>query len=116
MPAVAFAAIWAEGRALTPDDAIEFALAPRRAVAERTTRTEMSEAGKTTGPLAPREREVATLVARGLTNHEIASLLVITERTAETHVQHILNKLGFKSRAQIAAWAVENGLHATFPR
>jgi non-specific serine/threonine protein kinase len=54
---------------------------------------------------------VAALVARGLTNQEIASRLVITQRTAETHVQHILNKLGFSSRAQIAVWAMENGLH-----
>jgi predicted ATPase/DNA-binding NarL/FixJ family response regulator len=116
MPAAAFAAIWAEGRALTPSDAIEFVLTARRAISERATRTVKLEARKPAGLLAPREQEVATLVARGLTNHEIASLLVITERTAETHVQHILNKLGFNSRAQIAAWAVENGLHTVSPR
>jgi DNA-binding NarL/FixJ family response regulator len=60
--------------------------------------------------LSRREREVAVLVARGLTNREIARTLVLSERTAENHVQHILAKLGFGSRAQIAAWAVAEGL------
>ena len=57
------------------------------------------------GPLSPREREVAGLVAQGLGNRAIAERLVISERTAQNHVQHILAKLGFTSRAQIAAWA-----------
>jgi DNA-binding CsgD family transcriptional regulator len=65
-----------------------------------------------TGPvlLSRREREVAALVARGLTNREIARTLFLSERTAENHVQHILTKLGFGARAQIAAWAVAEGL------
>ena len=54
--------------------------------------------------LSPREREVAELVAEGLTSREIAERLVISERTAEGHVEQIRNKLGFHSRAQIAAW------------
>ncbi|MFD8099623.1 helix-turn-helix transcriptional regulator [Nocardia fluminea] len=54
--------------------------------------------------LTPREREVADLVTRGLTNHEIASALVLSDRTAQNHVQHILTKLGFATRSQIAAW------------
>ncbi len=54
--------------------------------------------------LTPREREIATLVAEGLTNRQIAQRLFISDRTAETHVIHILNKLGFTSRAQVAAW------------
>jgi DNA-binding CsgD family transcriptional regulator/tetratricopeptide (TPR) repeat protein len=54
--------------------------------------------------LSRREREVATLVARGLTNAQIAERLTITERTAEGHVEHIRNKLGFHSRVQIGAW------------
>jgi DNA-binding CsgD family transcriptional regulator len=61
-------------------------------------------------PLSRRECEVATLVTRGLTSREIAAELVISERTAETHVSNILGKLGVGSRAQIAAWAVEHGL------
>jgi non-specific serine/threonine protein kinase len=56
--------------------------------------------------LTPRQREVAALIAMGLTNREIASRLVVAERTAEGHVQGILNKLGFYSRSRIAAWAV----------
>ena len=60
-------------------------------------------------PLSPREREIALLVANGLTNGAIAQRLVISERTVEGHVAHILNKLGHTSRAQIAAWAVGEG-------
>lgn len=56
------------------------------------------------GPLTAREYEVARLVARGLTNRGIAEALHISERTAENHVQHMLTKLGFGSRSQIAAW------------
>ena len=59
--------------------------------------------------LTPRELEVARLVAEGLTNRQMAVRLGITERTAETHVDHIRSKLGFTSRAQIAAW-VASGL------
>jgi non-specific serine/threonine protein kinase len=62
------------------------------------------------GGLTPREREVAALVAQGKTSREIADLLVVSERTAEVHVSNILGKLGFTSRAQIAAWVVEKGL------
>lgn len=57
--------------------------------------------------LTSRERQIAGLVAQGLSNRDIASRLVISQRTAETHVEHILTKLGFTSRAQIAAWVVE---------
>ncbi len=56
--------------------------------------------------LSPREAEVATLVAEGLTNRQIAERLFISERTAQNHVQHILTKLGFATRSQIAAWRV----------
>jgi DNA-binding NarL/FixJ family response regulator len=56
------------------------------------------------GPLSPREQEVARLVADGLTNKEIGARLFISEHTVDTHVRSILNKLGFDSRARIAAW------------
>jgi non-specific serine/threonine protein kinase len=55
-------------------------------------------------PLTPRELQVARLVAGGRTNKEIAAELVIAQRTAEGHVERILTKLGFTSRAQVAAW------------
>ena len=56
------------------------------------------------GPLSPRELEVARLVAEGLTNKEIGGRLFISEHTVDTHVRGIMNKLGFDSRARIAAW------------
>ncbi len=55
-------------------------------------------------PLSPRELEVARLVGRGLTNKQIGEALFVSERTAENHVQHILVKLRFSNRSQIAAW------------
>ncbi|MFD9698880.1 ATP-binding protein [Lentzea sp. NPDC059081] len=58
----------------------------------------------TTAELSSREHEVAALVTEGLTNREIARRLVISERTAQNHVQHILTKLGFRTRSQVAAW------------
>jgi len=58
--------------------------------------------------LSRREREVAELVAAGSSNADIAKRLGVAERTAESHVEHIRDKLGFTSRAQIAAWAVRN--------
>jgi predicted ATPase/DNA-binding CsgD family transcriptional regulator len=66
-----------------------------------------------TKSLSRREREIAALIARGLTNRAIAEQLVIAERTAETHVSNILDKLGLETRSQIAAWAVARRLVAT---
>jgi non-specific serine/threonine protein kinase len=63
-------------------------------------------------PLTAREREVAVLVAQGLSNRQIAERLIITPGTAGVHVTHILDKLGLHTRAQIAAWAVRHGLLA----
>lgn len=60
------------------------------------------------GGLTSRELVVARLVARGLANKEIAAQLSISERTAESHVEHIRNKLGFHSRSQIAAWSAHS--------
>ena len=56
------------------------------------------------GPLGKREADVARLVADGLTNKQIGTRLFISERTVDSHVRSILNKLGFSSRAQVAAW------------
>ncbi|MEV0087507.1 LuxR C-terminal-related transcriptional regulator [Saccharopolyspora sp. NPDC050642] len=57
--------------------------------------------------LTPREREVARLVAQGLSNRQIAEQLVISKRTSDSHIEHILAKLGATSRAQIAVWVAE---------
>jgi non-specific serine/threonine protein kinase len=70
----------------------------------------LPSAGKPGSRLTRRERQVALCVARGLTNRQIADELVITTSTSERHVANILNKLGMRSRAQIAAWAAGQGL------
>lgn len=66
-----------------------------------------AESNEPTGQLTKREREVATLVAQGMTNKQIAQALVISQRTADSHIEHILTKLGFASRSQIAAIIAE---------
>ena len=62
------------------------------------------------GGLTEREREVAALIAQGKANREIAEILVVNYRTIEKHIENMLSKLGFASRAQIAVWAAEKGL------
>jgi DNA-binding NarL/FixJ family response regulator len=60
--------------------------------------------------LTAREREVAALIAQGCSNRALAETLIVSERTIAKHVENILSKLGFSSRAQIAVWASEKGL------
>jgi len=95
----AFEAARQEGAVMNFHTAVAFAL-----------NENSSAAASATPPatLTRRERQVADLVAEGLTNKAIAARLVISQRTAEGHVEHILTKLGFSSRAQIAAWASGN--------
>ena len=100
-------ATWAKGVAMSLDEAIDEAL--RRGSADR-------DAGDRPGGLTPRELEVARLLAGGLTNRRIAETLVISERTADRHVENILGKLGLSSRAEVAVWAVERGLVASRDR
>jgi len=64
-------------------------------------------------PITRRELEIAQLIAGGLSNKEIARNLFLSERTVDNHVQHLLNKLNFHSRAQIAAWVERQGLART---
>ena len=85
------------GGKLSMTQLVEFALGEDGRV------TEEPEAVGAAAVLTRREWEVAELVADGLTNKEIAARLVISQRTAEAHVEHALTKLGFTSRAQIAA-------------
>ena len=73
----------------------------------------IAESARPMKSLTEREIEVARLVALGLTNRDIADRLVISERTAEGHVQRILDKLGFRSRSQIAAWHASGRVAAT---
>ncbi|WP_280250059.1 ATP-binding protein [Nocardia abscessus] len=95
----AFAAAFRQGEAMDTEAAVSYALG------EQPTET-VSATGPSTR-LTKRERQVADLVAQGLSNKQIAARLVISQRTAQGHVEHILTKLGFTSRAQIAAWIVE---------
>ncbi|HLW59489.1 MAG TPA: tetratricopeptide repeat protein [bacterium] len=109
-----FESHWAEGRRMGLDAAIEYAVGAEKTQSLRSPGHLKMESTRR-GVLAPREREVVALIAEGKTNRVIAAHLSITEGTAEAHVQHILNKLGFNSRAQIAAWAVEHGLRIPSP-
>jgi non-specific serine/threonine protein kinase len=59
------------------------------------------------GDLTPREFEVADLIALGLTNRQVAARLVISQRTAESHVEHIMTKLGLTSRTQLVRWRLQ---------
>jgi DNA-binding CsgD family transcriptional regulator len=69
------------------------------------------EAGEELARLTPRQRDVATCIAEGLSNEELAKRLGITDGTAANHIEHILNRLGLRNRTQIAVWAVERGLY-----
>jgi predicted ATPase/DNA-binding CsgD family transcriptional regulator len=87
------------GKGLTRDEAIRLALGePAQRPAASTPN------GEGSGLLGKREADVARLVAEGLSNKQIGSRLFISERTVDSHVRSILNKLGVNSRAQIAAW------------
>ena len=105
----AAAGAWADGRSLPPAQATAEALAVL-AVPEPGPGGPRESAPARAGPLTPREREVAALVARGLSNRAIARELVITEATAERHLGNVFAKLGLASRAQLAVWALEHGL------
>jgi DNA-binding NarL/FixJ family response regulator len=84
---------------MTRDGAVALALGEPVAGA-----TSEPEDGAATEILARREAEVARLIADGLSNKQIGARLFISERTVDSHVRSILNKLGFNSRAQIAGW------------
>jgi predicted ATPase/DNA-binding CsgD family transcriptional regulator len=104
----AFEKAFAEGAAYSFEQAVALALGEddetdgsERASESAGVRAEVR------GGLTRREREIAALLAEGLSNKEIAARLVISQRTVETHVDHILSKLGMTSRAQVASWVAE---------
>jgi non-specific serine/threonine protein kinase len=80
------------GKALRESDVVMIALGKKLITAELR------------GGLTARETQVSELIAAGLTSREVAQRLGITRRTAEAHTEHIMTKLGVRSRAQIAAW------------
>jgi len=102
-----YAQLWAVGEAMPLEDVIEKALGVLRNLSGLPVQP---EGKRPRSPLSHREEDVARLVTQGLSNREIGKRLFISERTVASHVEHILNKLAFNSRAQIAAWAVSRGL------
>jgi len=101
---------WNEGASLSLENAIAYALSGKAGLQPPGPRRATRQPGTKPGRLTRREREISALVAAGMTNRKIADLLAIAERTAEGHVERIRAKLGFRSRAQIAAWAAQHGL------
>jgi non-specific serine/threonine protein kinase len=127
-----FSAAWTAGQALDADDAVREGLGeplrePDEAVANPPPEAErrssrpaippvLTSVHAPVGPsavdvLTRRERDIAILLARGLSNRQIAQSLVVTEGTAANYVRRVLQRLGFQNRAQVAVWAVEQGLH-----
>jgi DNA-binding NarL/FixJ family response regulator len=102
----AFQRAWEAGHASTLDQAVGLAEAMMHA------RTVVLN----DGVLSRREAEVTVLLARGLTNKQIASELVVSPGTVRSHVEHILTKLDLTSRAQVAVWASRQGLVRDSPR
>jgi non-specific serine/threonine protein kinase len=94
-----FAAESAAGQTLTLDEAMLEAF--------KATHVEPT-ASASDGPLTPRQHEVASLIARGLTNGQIAERLVVSPHTVERHVENILDRLRLSSRVEIAVWVVEH--------
>jgi DNA-binding NarL/FixJ family response regulator len=97
-------------RVVAAGDALIAPSITRRLIAEFAARRDPSEAPTALVELTEREREILRLVARGLTNAEIAGRLVISPLTAKTHVSRILRKLDCRDRAQLVTLAYESGL------
>jgi DNA-binding NarL/FixJ family response regulator len=100
-----FLAAWEAGRALPLADAVAEALAVPNQMPDPESASAVERHG-----LTARELEVLGLLAAGRTNPEIAGALFISTRTAQTHVQHIFDKLGVGTRAEAAAYAAKRGL------
>jgi len=92
--------MWRQGGKLSVDDAIAYALGDERGAPSKS---------KPRDAISKREHEVAGLIAGGMTNRSIARRLGVAERTIDAHVEHLMNKLGYRSRSQIAAWVTSRG-------
>jgi DNA-binding NarL/FixJ family response regulator len=95
---------------IAADGGAMFSPAVTRRLIEEFSRRVSPEPPPGLAELTPREREVLRLLARGLSNQEIAAELVVSEHTAKTHVAHILSKLGLRDRIQAVVLAYESGL------
>jgi predicted ATPase/DNA-binding CsgD family transcriptional regulator len=107
-----FAVAWGQGQALPVPRIVEEALTIEVEAVQPVPVARSCEAplDHEVALLSQRERQVASLLARGLTNRQVAEELIIGERTVDSHVGNILSKLGLSSRVQIAAWAVDRKL------
>ena len=97
-----FDTAYARGRAMTVDEGVAFAVADKPAIKPA---PPVKSAPDTA--LTPRQLEIARLIADDLTNRQIADRLFLSERTVETHITNILNKLGLNSRIQLSRWIAE---------
>jgi len=93
-----FDAAYARGLAMTIDDAVVFAVEERLRPQAQTVKTAIKS------PLTKRELEIARLVEAEMSSREIATKLFISERTVETHITNMFNKLGLNSRVQLTRW------------
>jgi len=98
----AFDAAYAQGRAMTIDEGVAFAVADKQAAKPPPAAKAASDT-----ELTRRQLEIARLIADDLTNRQIADRLFLSERTVETHITNILNKLGLNSRVQLSRWVAE---------
>jgi len=105
----AWDAAFDEGQAMDLEEAATYALSDERPTTPAAQAPDRQVSKARPPSLTPREKEVATLVAQGLTNRKIAARLVISEFTAETHLARIFKKLGLRSRTQLAVWVNGRG-------
>jgi non-specific serine/threonine protein kinase len=98
----AFDAAYARGRAMTIDEGVAFAVEDKPVPKPAPPVTSTPDTA-----LTPRQLEIARLIADDLTNRQIADRLFLSERTVETHITNILNKLGLNSRIQLSRWIAE---------
>ena len=101
-----FEAAFAEGAKCSLEEALAMATSIGKPKSDHSV---PSYAGRGTNPLTKREWQVAEQLAEGLSNKDIASRLLISKRTVDSHVERILVKLGIRSRVQVAAWVAEQG-------
>jgi len=101
---------WEEGKAMSMEQAIAYGVSQEKPTPLTSPASERSPADEQPD-LTSREREVAVLVASGLTNRQIAQELVLSEHTVITHVRNILGKLNLHSRTQLTLWVTESQPH-----
>jgi non-specific serine/threonine protein kinase len=93
---------------LSPKELVAWALSSEKQTGPYLANDPLPALSPSLKSLSPREREIAEEIARGLSNHDIATKLYVSVRTVDAHVRHILNKLGLNSRTQVAIWFAAN--------